>query len=198
MLSTKKEHIQKVTSISACLTTKPMLWYFAQMYQQRNIYTWTSLLRVIYITHFRMQNNAFIINAILKNVSNYSFNPNTLNLFPTLMKLSFPAFCLVSLLLFVDDSNNSRINLSLDSHIKDSRDMCKASLFFSTNWVWKIKQTSVFHPSHDDMPNAPESTKTSCSDRNVLYLCHPKQMPPIRGSTGSMASGSRKCIFNLV
>lgn len=59
------------------------------------------------------------------------------------MKLSFPAFCFVSLLLFVDDSNKARINLSLDSQIKDSRDICSASLFFSTNWVWKKKSNKM-------------------------------------------------------
>lgn len=75
-----------------------------------------------------------------------------MNLFPTLMKLSFPAFCFVSLLLFVDDSNNARINLSLDSQIKDSRDIWSASLFFSTNWVWKKNQINCFHPHCDKHP----------------------------------------------
>lgn len=68
------------------------------------------------------------------------------------MKLSFPAFCFVSLLLFVDDSNKARINLSLDSQIKDSRDICSASLFFSTNWVWKKNQIKCFHLSCDKHP----------------------------------------------
>ena len=83
---------------------------------------------------------------------NELFSTNTLNLFPTLMKLSFPAFCFVSLLLLVDDSNKARINLSLDSQIKDSRDICSASLFFSTNWVWKKNQIKCFHLPCDKHP----------------------------------------------
>lgn len=60
----------------------------------------------------------------------------TLNLLPTLMKLSFPAFCFTSLLL-LEFSNSSRTKRSLDSLTRHSRDMCRASLFFSTNLVWR-------------------------------------------------------------
>lgn len=60
----------------------------------------------------------------------------TLNLLPTLMKLSFPAFCLTSLLL-LEFSKSSRTKRSLDSLTRHSRDMCRASLFFSTNLVWE-------------------------------------------------------------
>lgn len=62
--------------------------------------------------------------------------PLTLNLLPTLMKLSFPAFCFTSLLL-LEFSKSSRTKRSLDSLTRHSRDMCRASLFFSTNLVWK-------------------------------------------------------------
>lgn len=58
----------------------------------------------------------------------------TLNLLPTLMKPSLPAFCLESLLV-IEFSNSSRTNPSLDSDTKLSSDMCRASLFFSTNRV---------------------------------------------------------------
>lgn len=56
----------------------------------------------------------------------------TLNLLPTLIKLSLPAFCLESLAV-LEFSNNARTNLSFDSHTKLSKDMWRASLFFSTN-----------------------------------------------------------------
>lgn len=153
MLSTKKEHIHKITRISVGPITTPVL-FFAYKYQQCRGCSWTSLLEFLTVSTLSTveYKKQFILNAVkkFKNPSNI-FNTNTLNLLPTLMKLSFPAFCLVSLLLFVDDSNNSRINLSLDSHIKDSRDICKASLFFSTNWVWKTKQTGI-SPSCDTFP----------------------------------------------
>lgn len=58
----------------------------------------------------------------------------TLNLFPTLIKLSLPAFCFESLELELF-SKRSRTNLSFDSHTRLSKDMWRASLFFSTNWV---------------------------------------------------------------
>lgn len=58
----------------------------------------------------------------------------TLNLLPTLMKLSLPALCLESLVV-LEFSNSSRTNLSFDSHTKLSKDMWRASLFFSTNRV---------------------------------------------------------------
>lgn len=146
MLSNKKEQTHKILRISVCSITTPILCYFVYKYQQCRVCSCTSLmgfLTVICIILCKVQNNIFYLKCTKNKFSNNKFNTNTLNLFPTLMKLSFPAFCLVSLLLFVDDSNNSRINLSLDSHIKDSRDICKASLFFSTNWVWKIKQTGM-------------------------------------------------------
>lgn len=63
----------------------------------------------------------------------------TLNLLPTLMKLSFPAFCFPSLLLLAF-SKSSRTKPSLDSLTRHSRDMCSASLFFSTNLVCKAKE----------------------------------------------------------
>lgn len=58
----------------------------------------------------------------------------TLNLLPTLMKPSLPALCFESLVV-LEFSNSSRTNLSFDSHTKLSRDMWRASLFFSTNRV---------------------------------------------------------------
>lgn len=81
----------------------------------------------------------FILDVVKKkNLSNI-LNIDILNLFFILMKLSFFVFCLVFLLLFVDDLNNFRINLFLDLYIKDLRDICKVLLFFFINWVWKIK-----------------------------------------------------------
>lgn len=66
----------------------------------------------------------------------------TLNLFPTLMKPSFPALCLESLLV-AEVSNSSLTKLSLDSHTKLSKDMWRASLFFSTNRVCWHQQNTV-------------------------------------------------------
>lgn len=81
----------------------------------------------------------FILDVVKKkNLSNI-LNIDILNLFFILMKLSFFVFCLVFLLLFVDDLNNFCINLFLDLYIKDLRDICKVLLFFFINWVWKIK-----------------------------------------------------------
>lgn len=74
----------------------------------------------------------------------------TLNLLPTLMKLSLPAFCFESLLL-LEFWKSSRTNLSLDSPTKHSKDMCRASLFFSTKRVcrhtdWRRDELSLSHP----------------------------------------------------
>ena len=63
----------------------------------------------------------------------------TLNLLPTLMKLSFPAFCFTSLLL-LELPKRPRMKASLDSLTRDSSDMCRASLFFSTNLVCTLKE----------------------------------------------------------
>lgn len=68
--------------------------------------------------------------------------PLTLNLLPTLMKLSLPAFCLESLEV-LEFSNSSRTNLSFDSHTKLSKDMWRASLFFSTNRICQHKRIRI-------------------------------------------------------
>lgn len=67
----------------------------------------------------------------------------TLNLLPTLIKLSLPAFCLESLAV-LEFSNKARTNLSFDSHTKLSKDMWRASLFFSTNRACGHKEMHTF------------------------------------------------------